>query len=782
MEKILESRRRFIFGSAIGAAGALSGFVFSNPLLAELIKFDDKKNVLGFTPSIWVEITKENKIIVTNSRAEIGQGSRTIVAMIIAEELDARWEDMEVVQAIGDSKYGDQSTGGSTTVRVLWDPLRKAGAQARAMLITAAAQIWGVPESECYTQDSYVHHKNSNKALSYGELIEKAMQLPIPPASSIKTKQTSEFKILGKKSFGNFDEPDIVTGKAIYSADFKYPGMKYATILRCPYVGGSLVSYDDSDAKKIKGVLDVFNITEGLVVVAENSWAALQGRNALKATWRPGPRGNFSSDDISKAMLDKVGPLPNLPQNTTKFIETIYEVPFLAHATMEPMAAFAHFKDGRCEVYAGTQNPQAARGSVANTLGIPQDKVTINVLLSGGGFGRRHNNDYIVMAAYISKISGQPVSFFYTKEEDIKNDDYRPASIHVIKAGIDQNGNPTGWIHKVVSQGWVSASNPFYNIPNVTNLRDSVDFGVRTGAWRAVDYTQVNFANESMIDELAYLAGKDPYEYRYNLASDGKVKNVLKKVAEKAKWGTPLPKGWGRGIAVFVGYGAYIAHVIEVSVDENGKIRVHKIYAVVDPGLGLNPEGIKNQLIGGAVDGLSTALVSEITVKNGQIEQSGFHNFRWLNIDEAPEFDIEILQTSSNPSGMGEVGFPSITPALCNAIYDATGIRIRKLPISRTKITEIKEKKTLSNNYDYQVYPNPFSSSFTIEFKTNDNVSQIVNIEIYDLSGKLVDKKRLILENNLATGRFDLSSQARGTYFAQIKVGDFGFNVLLVKQ
>lgn len=781
MEKLFESRRRFVFGSALGLAGVVSGFVFSNNLLAELVVSDGKDNLLGFAPSIWVEITKENKIIVTNSRAELGQGSRTIVAMIVAEELDARWEDVIVIQADGDAKYGNQSTGGSTTVRTLWEPLRVAGAQAKAMLIAAAAQTWAISEKDCYTQDGFVKNKIDGKTQSYGELIDKASKLPVPPSNTIKLKPHSEYKILGKKSFGNYDEPEIVTGKAIYSADYRAEGMKHATIVRCPFIGGSLTSFDDSETKKIKGVIATYQLSEGIAILADNSWAALEGKSAMKAVWKQGPNGAFNSDDITKAFMEKVGTLPALPQNTTKFVEAIYEVPFLAHATMEPMAAFAHFKDGKCDIYAGTQNPQAAKSGVASALGISQDKITVNVLLSGGGFGRRHDNDYIVIAAKISKASGYPISFMFTKEDDIKNDNYRPVSLHAIKSGIDNNGKPTGWIHKVVSQGSVSATNPTYDIPNISNLKDSRNYGIRTGPWRSVDNTQVFFVNESVMDELAILANKDTYQFRYDLAKDNRVKNVLKKVAERSKWGTPLPKGWGRGIAVFVGYSAYIAHVIEVSVSENGKVKIQKIYAVVDPGLGINPENIKNQIMGAAIDGLSTALLSEITVKNGQIEQSGFHNFRWLTMEDAPEFDIEVLQTSSTPSGMGEVGFPSVTPALCNAIYDATGVRIRKLPIKNVNLTGIKEKKTLDDSVDFQAYPNPFSSIVNVEIKLRDYSDSKVEIEIYDVIGNRIDKATVLSDINDFKAIFDLSNQPAGTYSVQFKKGSKGYIFPIIK-
>ncbi len=780
-DKFNITRRRFIFGSALTFAGLASGFIFSEKALAELIITNDGDNkIMSFAPSIWVEITKENEVIVTIARSEIGQGVRTSFAMILADELDADWDLVSVRNAEGDSKYGNQSTGGSTSIRTFWQPLRLAGAQAKKMLITAASLIWGISESNCYAEKSFVYEKNGNRKLSYAELIDKALTLPVPPTDSVTLKKVSDFRLIGKTKW-NFDEPDIVTGKAKYGSDYRVEGVKFAVILRSPYIHGSLISYDDTEAKKVKGVLGVYQINEGLAVVAENSWAALEGRNALKASWKN--NSNFNSEDIRNAFIDKIGVLPNLPAITSKFIEGVYEVPFLAHATMEPMSAFAHFKDGKCEVWTGTQNPQTARSDVANALGVFQTNVRVNVLLSGGGFGRRHDNDYVVIAAKISKLSGHPILFFYTKEDDIKNDNYRPASIHAFKVGITANGTPSGWIQKVISQGDVSPHRPNYDIPNITNLSDSKSYGIRTGPWRSVDYTQNVFVNESLMDELANLAGKDPYHFRFDLTKDGRLKNVLKLVAEKSNWGSELPNGWGRGIAAFVGYGAYIAHVVEVSVSQSGKLKIHKVYAVVDPGFAINPGNIKNQIMGAAIDALSTALNTEITIKNGEIQQSGFHNFRWLTMEDVPDFDIDIINTSETPSGMGEVGFPSVTPALCNAIFDATGIRIRKLPIAQTSLISGTEKKSqLSNNVEFDAFPIPFDAAFKVTIKLKRWNGQKLDISIVDILGKKLSDTSLEFDGTSYKGEFNFPTIAAGAYYVLFTDGIDSYSFPIMKK
>jgi isoquinoline 1-oxidoreductase beta subunit len=504
----------------------------------------------------------------------------------------------------------------------------------------------------------------------------------IPAPDSVKLKDPKDFKIVGKTKW-HIDSEDIVTGKAIYGSDFKYDGMKYAVILRPDEIGGSLKSYNDDEAKIMNGFVGTYVIPQGLAVVADSTFQAIEASKRINVKWNPGPISDKSSDIISKELRDKLGELPALPERTEKQAEFTIEVPLLAHSTMEPMNSFAYYHKNKCEVWTITQNPQRARSAVAKALDLSEDNVTVNVLLSGGGFGRGHMNDFVEIAARISKASGYPIKFNYTKADCIKNDFYRPFSIHKLKSGIDKNGTITGWIHKTASQGSVKPEDPHYEVGKTTNLDTAIDYSIPTGPWRSVNNTQLIFANESMIDELAELSGQDPYVYRLNLAKGKRFKNVIKTVAERANWNGSLPNGFGRGISAFKGYGSYAAHIVEVSVSKDKKIKVEKVFAVVDCGIAINPGNVKNQFIGAAIDALSIALKSEITIDKGKIVQSGFHDFEWLTMSESPQIDIHIIPSAEPPGGIGEVGLPQVIPALCNAIYDATGTRIRKLPVSK---------------------------------------------------------------------------------------------------
>ncbi|MBX3044096.1 MAG: xanthine dehydrogenase family protein molybdopterin-binding subunit [Candidatus Kapabacteria bacterium] len=678
-------RRRFTIGAVAGIGAVAVGISSPIELISQIGSYDKNKGAFSLEPNIWLEIRRDNTIIITIPRSELGQGVRTSLSMITAEELDADWNLIKAINAQGDKKYGSQGTGGSTSIRVFWDTLRMAGAQARIMLVSAAASIWGIPSSSCRTENSYVYEIGGSRKSSYGELIDKAGEMPIPDAAGIKLKQPDEFKIIGKTKW-HIDNPEIVTGKAIYSSDFRTDGMKYAVVKRSPDIGGTLIKFNDDKAKIVSGYLQSFPINEGLAVVAENSYAAIQAADKIEVEWKPGPISNISSKDISKKMMELMGSLPELPNSTDKEIESIYEVPLLAHATMEPMNSFANFKDGKCEIWTMTQNPQTARSTVAKALDISEDDVTVNVLLSGGGFGRGHRNDFVGMAAQISQKAGFPIKFFYTKEDDIKNDYYRPFSIHKIKSGVDANGNITGWIHKVASQGTVKATDPQYDIINIQNLHDSHDFSIPTGPWRSVNNTQANFANESMIDELSLLAGADPLEFRLKMTKEPRLKKVIEYVADKSDWKKPLPKNWGRGVSSFVGYGGFSAHVVEVSVTNSGVLKVERVVAALDCGIAINPGNIEAQFMGSAIDALAVALKSEITIKNGQIEQSGFHDYEWISMRESTKIEVYIMPSNESPGGIGELGFPSVAPALCNAIYDACGIRVRKLPLKHTTL------------------------------------------------------------------------------------------------
>ncbi|OGU60124.1 MAG: hypothetical protein A2X64_01160, partial [Ignavibacteria bacterium GWF2_33_9] len=651
---------------------------------------------------------------------------------------------------------------------------------ARLMLVGAAAQIWGISENDCYTDKSFVFEKNGNRSLSYGDLIEKASTLPIPPVSSVKLKQPSEFKVIGKTKW-HIDNPEIVTGKAKYSSDFKYDGMKYAVVLRSPEVGGTLKSFSDEQAKLVEGFIATYKIPEGVAVVAESTYLAMQAAEKITAVWNPGPISLKSSSDITQELIQSLGTLPNLPSGTDKFIEAIYEVPLLAHSTMEPMNAFAHYHNNKCEVWTMTQNPQVARTTAANAVALPESDVTVNVLFAGGGFGRMHNNDYVGMAARISKLSGFPIKLQYTKTDDIRNDYYRPMSIHSLKTGIDKDKKITGWIHKVASQGSVSATNPNYSIPNIQNLTSTKNYSIPTGPWRSVNNTQVIFVNESILDELAVLSGVDPLQFRLNLATNNRLRNVIQLVADKAEWSKPLPENWGRGIAGFVGYDGYSAHVVEVSVSKIGILKIERIVAALDCGIAINPGNIKSQFMGVAIDALSTSINGEITVKNGQIEQSGFHNFRWFTMEQAPPIEVHIVPSAESPAGIGELGFPSVTPALCNAIFDACGVRVRKLPIKYTSLITSINEPPAGDFSDLKIYPNPIENNVNIDLSFSNNDTNSFELIIYDILGnKVFSMKRNSLSNTYKE-QISLKELGAGAYSLVIQTSNNKYIRKLIK-
>lgn len=770
-ETVNISRRNFTIGAAWGIGGVLIGLGTTGEILAQIQKFDSEKQAFALEPNIWIEIRKDSTVVITIPRSELGQGVRTSLSMLVAEELDADWGKIQPINAVGDAKYGDQSTGGSTSIRVFWNTLRTAGAQARLMLVAAAAQIWNIKESDCTTDKGAVYEKNGSRSLSYGELIDKASTLPIPPISSVKLKSPSEFKIIGKTKW-HIDNPDIVTGKAKYSSDYKFDGMKYAVVVRPPEIGGSLKSFSDEQAKSIKGYIAAYKIPEGVAVVAESTYIAMQAAVEIDAVWNPGPISQKSSAQITDELTQTLGTLPNLPASTDKFIESIYEVPLLAHNTMEPMNSFAYYHDNKCEVWTRTQNPQSARSTVANAVSLPQADVTVNVMLSGGGFGRMHNNDFVGMAARISKLSGYPIKLQYTKSDCIKNDYYRPMSIHSLKTGIDKDKKITGWIHKVASQGSVSATNPFYNVPNIQNLSSSKNYSIPTGPWRSVNNTQLIYVNESMLDELAILSGADPLQFRLNLATNSRFKNVLQLAAEKADWTKPLPENWGRGIAGFIGYDGYSAHVVEVSISNIGVLKIERIVAVVDCGIAINPGNIQAQFMGAAIDALSTSIKDEITVKNGQIEQSGFHDFRWFTMEESPKIEVHIVPSAEPPAGIGELGFPSVTPALCNAIYDACGIRVRKLPIKHTSLITSIDELTSDGPLELNVYPNPVESVVNISITLAEPPAENVEITILDILGNEAFSLKKKFEGSTFKEQINLKELARGAYSLLIQLGN----------
>ena len=665
-----------------------------------------------FAPNQWLKIDRDGIVTITNSVPEMGQGSMTTMPMIVADELDADWGKIKVEQAPANpALYANpvtktQSYGGSRGVRDHLEMWRKAGAAARTMLKQAAAQEWGVPESEVDTEPGTVIHRPSGRKLMYGQLVDRAAQLPVPQDPKLKTKD--QFRYIGKEGIARLDIPLKTDGKAIYGIDVKVPGAQVGSIERCPVFGGKVETFDASAAKAIKGVSHVVQVTNGIAVVGDSFWSVMKGRRALRVKWNEGPLANLSSAEITRGYQDlakqpgqvarKEGDAEKVLGGGGKVIEAVYQVPFLEHACMEPMNCTASVKADRCEVWVPTQNPGGHQALAAKITGLPIEKVTINTTLLGGGFGRRGEPDFVTDAVETSKAIGGPVKIIWTREDDLQHGFYRPATYNVFKAALDAQGTPTAWWNRIVGPGILiqkgrapagsidpaaveGARNHPYDIPNILVEWKEKDFGVPVGFWRSVGSSQNAFITESFIDELAHAAGKDPYEYRRALLGKAKRhKTVLETAATKANWGAPLPAGRARGIAVAFSYGSYAAHVAEVSVTPDGQLRVHKLVCAIDCGIAVNPDQVRAQMEGGAVYAM-TGLFDQITLEKGRVQQSNFHDYPMLRIAEAPVVETHIVDSGEAPGGLGEPGVPPVAPSICNAVFALTGKRIRTLPI-----------------------------------------------------------------------------------------------------
>lgn len=704
------SRRTLLKGGLAAGAGLAIGFGLprpgGDPALAQ------GAGTGTFAPNQWLRIDHDGVVTIVNSVPEMGQGSLTTMPMIIADELDADWSKIKVEQAPANPKLyanpvtGNQSYGGSRGVRDHLQMWRKAGAAAREMLMRAAAEVWGVKVEEVDTEPGAVVHKATGRRLPYGQLVDKAAQLPVPQDPKLKTPD--KFRYIGKRVHRR-DTPEKVNGAAIYGMDVQVPGMLIASIERCPVFRGALKSFDPSAAKAVPGVKHVVQVSNGVAVVADSFWTALEGRKALKITWDEGPLAQLSSAQITRdyeALSKQPGQAARSEGDTDKALgaggktlEAVYQVPFLDQACMEPMNATAHVTRDACAIWAPTQNPGGTQATGARIAGLPPEKVTVNTTLLGGGFGRRGEVDFIVDAVETSKAVGAPVKVMWTREDDMRHGFYRPATYNVFRAALDARGMPAAWWNRVVGPGILiqkgrakagtvdgaaveGVRNFPYDIPNVHVEWTNKDYGIPIGFWRSVGPSQNAYIVESFIDELAHLAGKDPYEYRRALLGKSpRHKGVLELAATKANWGAPLPPGRARGIAVAFSYGSYVAHVAEVSVAPDGKPRVHKLVAAIDPGIAVNPDQVKAQMEGGAVYALTAALYGQITIDHGRVQQSNFNDYPMLRINETPVTEVHILNSGEAPGGLGEPGVPTTAPAVCNAIFALTGKRIRALPI-----------------------------------------------------------------------------------------------------
>ncbi len=700
------SRREFLKTSAMAGGGLIIGFTL--PGAARLAQGAGKEARI----SAYLRIASNNEITVVCGLSEMGQGVHTAIPMLVAEELDADWsrvrvEQAGVDQAFANPIFGMQATGGSTSVRGHWEPMRKAGAAARAMLIAAAAETWKADAADCRTEKGVVIHKSGRK-LSYGQLAEKAAKLT--PPKDVKLKDPSQFTLLGKSGTRRLDSAAKSTGMAKFGLDVYLPGMLTAVIAYPPVPGGKAASVNDAKAKAVPGVRQVLQIPSGVAVLADGYWAAKLGRDALEIQWDHGANASLSSEGISKMLSAGAAAGGAVGRNEgdaktaapAKKIEAEYEAPYLSHSCMEPLNCTAWVRKDEVEIWAGTQSQGPAQGILAQVAGVAPGKVKVNTMYLGGGFGRRFAPDPVIGATVLSKISGKPVKLVYSREDDTRGTFYRPASVTRMTGGLDAAGRATLFAASVASPSIMEGSH-FMKLPpdgvdefgvegvrdcpyDIPNLR--VEYsrqepgGIQVWFWRSVGHSQNSFFLESFIDELAHEAGKDPFEFRRSLlGKQPRSRGALELAAEKAGWGKPLPAGIHRGIAVVFSFGSWCAQVAEVSVGADGTPKVHRVVAAVDCGMTVNPDIVKRQIESAIVYGLTAALYGKITFKDGRVEQSNFHDYRMLRMSEMPKVEVHIVPSKEAPGGIGEPGTPPIAPAVANAIFAATGKRIRKLPI-----------------------------------------------------------------------------------------------------
>ena len=722
------TRRTFIATGVAAGAGLLLGVSFRGKSL--LTKIIMRKKPRAPDPlDAWIHVKPTGEVAVIVAKSEMGQGIRTGLAMILAEEADLDWDTVTVEQAATrPDLYPHLGTGGSSSTMEGYLPLRRAGATIRELMITVAAAQWNVPRQECVARKSAVLHEKSLRCATYGELVAAASKLPLPDPAKILLKDDSEFELIGHP-IPRVDVPTKVNGSAQFGLDVRVPGMLYAVIARCPTFGGKPATFDAAKTKTLPGVRDVFEIPAlakdmhtagGIVVVADSTWAAIKGRDALEITWDRGPAASESTDalyqELRKAAsrsgkrLRNDGDVDAALASSVKQIEAVYELPFLAHATMEPMNITVAARNDECEVWAPTQSPDWVQGTVAQILDLPPTKVNVHTMLSGGGFGRRYMADFPAEAAQITKVVGAPVQLVWTREDDMMHDFYRPATCHHMRGALDAKGQPVVWSHNMASvsiRGFWNAKAPAeeseqggarempYAIPNVRLEFNPVASSVPRAWWRSVENSFNGFVVESFIDELAAAAAQDPLQFRKSLLhripgrnpvtadapNPERLRRVLELAAEKANWTKPLAKPSGRGIASYASFGSYFAEVAEVSIVEGKTFKVDRIIAAVDCGRAVNPESVRSQTEGAIIFGLSAALKGEITVHNGAVDQSNFDGYELVRMNQSPLIEVYLVPSNEAPSGMGEPGLPPIAPAVANAICAATGRRLRRLPL-----------------------------------------------------------------------------------------------------
>lgn len=728
------SRRQFLKASATATGGFSLG-----AFLPGCATFGDKElsENNSWTANAWLEITTDSKIIFTLDRVEMGQGTTTGLATLLAEELDIEPATIlvkyaPVANVYRNPDYGLQMTGGSNSLSSSWGQIREAGATAREMLEAAAAEVYKVPADQCQATNGYVTRLGSNKKLSYGELAGVAATQSVP--SNPTLKPASEFRFIGKQN-KRLDIAGKVNGRTAYGIDTEVEGMAYAVITRCPVLGGKVKQFDATKALESKGVVAVFEIYNGVAVVAEQYWQARKAQDKLEIDWDEGPLAELSSDDMFQTFKQAAlndegkrvrndGDFDDAVDNAARVFEAEYQTPFLAHATLEPMNCVVEVNENSARVWAPTQAPDLARIAVARVTNLSPDDVDVKVTAIGGGFGRRLTQDFIEEAAAVANEAKRPIKLMWSREEDTQHDCYRPATYHKLKATFNEAGAVTGWDHQIVGPNLLDwyirdaapAQYPWapkfmygtlgsiglamqgiavpndetaiegavsvpYEIPNIQVRHTHADIGVHVSFWRSVGHSQNAFYVESFIDELAHETATDPFLFRQSLLqNDPRQREVLELVAEQSGWSKPLPKGRFRGIAVHKSFSSFAAQVVELSV-HNGDIKVHRVVCAINCGIVVNPDIVKAQMEGGIIFALTAALYGEISLKNGRVEQSNFHDYALLRMNETPTIEVHIVDSNESPTGVGEPGVPPLAPAVANAVFAATGKRLRSLPL-----------------------------------------------------------------------------------------------------
>jgi isoquinoline 1-oxidoreductase beta subunit len=746
------SRRRFLIGGVITAGALVLGVRYYPKLRrGDKLPHDTEVDRATLRPSVYLGINPDGTVWIVAHRSEMGTTSRTTLPLVVADELDADWKRVQIEQAIGDKRYGDQNTDGSHSIRSFYGAMREAGASARFMLIRAAASEWGVPAEECETDLHVVVHRSTNRRVGYGALASAAAKLPVPKREELKLKPKNAWRYIGKGEV-SYDLEALVTGKAVYGMDARVDGMVYASVEHPPVLGGKVKSCDDQEALRVAGVRQTVSIDPfqqapafqplgGIAVIADNTWAAFQGRKKLHISWANGTNENYNSDQYKSELREtshnpckvvrNIGDADAVFAKGGKMYEADYYVPLLAHASMEPMVALAEFKDGKATLWAPTQNPQAVQDIVSKELGIPTEDVICHVTLLGGGFGRKSKPDYVAEAAVLSKKTGRPVKVVWTREDDIKFDYYNAVASMYLKAALGAHGKPTAWLQRSVfppipsifdvnavygdpahlQQGWTDIP---YDLANLRIENGPAKAHVRIGWLRSVANIYHAFAIQCFTDELAHAAGRDPLEYLLDLIGNprsidfkgveypnygasmdaypwdtGRLRRVTEMVAEKSGWGKRKHgKGTGVGIAAHRSFLTYVATVVEVRVNDHGEVRIPRVHMVVDAGLVVNPEATRAQFEGAAVFGTSIVRSGEITATKGVINQSNFQDYPVARISEAPyQTNVHIVESDAPPAGVGEPGVPPFVAALCNAIFAATGKRVRDLPIAKLALS-----------------------------------------------------------------------------------------------